>query len=194
MNAERRSLQEAFAPAPVSSTRGTKLAGLLPPKRRNAETSPNVTKPVVAKSDVDIQSSPVPVVGKPKPAEVESASEKVPGPLKNVGVYIEPELLTRLKEWTRQQQVTYSDLLVEAFDHVEDTAIAKEFEPQKVSAEHGMPRRVRRPRGTAGIQIQLRLDRNQVEWLEDKAQRLGAPSRSACVSTVLKLYMSQLQK
>lgn len=192
MNAERRSLQEAFAPAPPSA-RGAKLEGLLPPKRRQAEEKLDDAISVVEKPDT-APSTPVRAENKAKPAEGPKPSENVPGPLRNVGVYVEPELLARLKEQTRQQQVTYSDLLVEAFDHIGDETIAEEFEPERVSAGSGMPRRVRRPRGTAGIQIQLRLDRHQVEWLENKAQRLGAPSRSACVSTVFKLYMNQLQR
>lgn len=191
MNAERRSLQNAFAPAPA---RGTKLEGLLPPKRQKAETIPNLVTPGIEQPKEEPTLTPAQTQAETKPVEPPKASENVPGPLRNIGVYIEPELLTKLKEWTRQQQVTYSDLLVEAFDHIEDATIAQEFEPEKVSAGSRMPRRVRRPRGTAGIQIQLRLDRNQVRWLENKAQTLGAPSRSACVSTVFKLYMNQLQQ
>lgn len=188
MNSERHSLQEAFAPAPA---RGSKLEGLLPPKRRTTEPDPAGTKKQ-EKSEAESPSTST-QEGMAKPTKEPRASEKVPSPLRNVGVYVEPELLTRLKEWTRRQQITYSDLLVDAFDHVEDAIIAKEFEPERVSVGSGMPRRVRRPRGTAGIQIQLRLDRNQVEWLESKAQMLGAPSRSACVSTVFRLYIDQLQ-
>ena len=166
------------------------MEGLLPPKRRAAEPHPAGTK----KQEKSEEESPsTSVEGKAKPTKEPRASEKVPGPLRNVGVYVEPDLLARLKEWTRRQQITYSDLLVEAFDHVEDATIANEFEPERVSVGSGMPRRVRRPRGTAGIQIQLRLDGNQVEWLESKAQLLGAPSRSACVSTVFRLYIDQLQ-
>lgn len=188
MNAERHSLQDAFAP---TSSRGSKLAGLLPPKRRSTEQD----EPVRHEEHKGDRTSPsAKVADETKQADEPKASDTVDGPLRNVGVYVEPELLTRLKGWTRRQQITYADLLVEAFDHVEDPIIAKELEPEQVSAGSGMPRRVRRPRGTAGIQIQLRLDRGQVEWLDKKAETLRAPSRSACVSTVFKLHMDQLQQ
>lgn len=192
MSPERRSLQEAFAPAPTGA-RGTKLEGLLPPKRGRAEAKPDETKSRIEKSD-ETPAAPARPEGNAKPATAPAASKDVPGPVRNIGVYVEPELLTHLRAWNRQQRTSYSDMLVEAFDHIEDSSIAKEFEVPRTSSGSGMPKRVRRPRGTAGIQVQLRLDDRQVEWLEDKAQRLQAPSRSALVSTVFKLYMNQSQQ
>jgi hypothetical protein len=53
-----------------------------------------------------------------------------------------------------------------------------------------MPTRQRRVRGTAGIQIQLRLDTNQRAWIDQKQLDVGAPSRSALVAAVLRLHLT----
>ena len=44
-------------------------------------------------------------------------------------------------------------------------------------------------RGHGPIQIQLRLDDRQHEWLDTQVQRHGAPSRSALVSAVLSRHL-----
>jgi hypothetical protein len=74
---------------------------------------------------------------------------------------------------------------------VSGDTIAREFMPESVpTTSSGMPRRVPRRRGEAGIQIQVRLDGNQTAWLDDKVIEFNAPSRSALVSTVYRLYLA----
>lgn len=117
------------------------------------------------------------------------ASQLVSGALRNVGVYLPPELLVQVKDAVYQERTTYADLLIDAFETVDDKQIAMEFTTETVMTRSGMPRRAPRKRGEAGIQIQLRLDGLQVAWLDEKVTEFDAPSRSALVSSVFKLYI-----
>ncbi|WP_139006273.1 hypothetical protein [Arthrobacter crystallopoietes] len=122
-------------------------------------------------------------------ANAAKASELVPGALRNVGVYLPPALLAHVKDAVYQKRTTYAELLVDAFEAVDDKQIAKEFTPDTTMTSSGMPRRAPRKRGEAGIQIQLRLDGLQVAWLDEKVTEFDAPSRSALVSAVFKLHI-----
>jgi hypothetical protein len=124
-----------------------------------------------------------------KATKATKASELVPGALRNVGVYLPPALLAQVKDAVYQQRTTYADLLIDAFEAVDDKQISKEFIPKTTLTSSGMPRRAPRKRGEAGIQIQLRLDGLQVAWLDEKVIEFDAPSRSALVSTVLGLHI-----
>jgi hypothetical protein len=127
-----------------------------------------------------------------KPANSsEKASESVPGAPRNVGVYLAPELLADVKEAVHLQRITYADLLLDAFDAVHEDVIAREFRPEPVPSSSGMPRRALRRRGSAGIQIQVRLDDEQIAWLDEKVVDFNAPSRSALVSTAYKLHLAK---
>lgn len=127
--------------------------------------------------------------GAKKAANATKASELVPGALRNVGVYLPPVLLTQVKDAVHRERTTYADLLIDAFEAVDGNQIAKEFTPETTLTSSGMPRRAPRKRGEAGIQIQLRLDGLQVAWLDEKVTEFDAPSRSALVSAVFKLYI-----
>ncbi len=124
-----------------------------------------------------------------KPANAAKASELVPGALRNVGVYLPPALLAQVKDAVYQERTTYADLLIDAFEAVDDKQITEEFTPKTTLTSSGMPRRAPRKRGEAGIQIQLRLDGLQVAWLDEKVTEFDAPSRSALVSAVFKLHI-----
>jgi hypothetical protein len=124
-----------------------------------------------------------------KAANATKASELVPGALRNVGVYLPPALLAQVKDAVYQERTTYADLLIDAFEAVDDKGIAKEFSPETTLTSSGMPRRAPRKRGEAGIQIQLRLDGLQVAWLDEKVREFDAPSRSALISAVFKLHI-----
>lgn len=212
MSRERTSLKAAFAPA---APRGASLGGLLPPKRRRdaddqeppvaqvpapepevgplpEQASPAVPaeRPFLERVQAPVQRVKADRPAKaPAPARVK-ASETVSGAPRNVGVYLAPELLDRVKEAVHDQRITYADLLVDAFEVLDDAGVANEFRPESVTTASGMPRRVRRPRGTPGIQIQLRLDDLQIAWLDQKVIDLGAPSRSALVSAVFAKFLA----
>ncbi|WP_400160548.1 hypothetical protein [Arthrobacter sp. BPSS-3] len=117
------------------------------------------------------------------------ASETVPGGLRNVGVYLPPALLADVKDAVYHARTTYADLLIDAFEALDEEQISGEFTVETMLTRSGMPRRVPRKRGEAGIQIQLRLDGLQVAWLDEKVVEFGAPSRSALVSAVFKLHV-----
>lgn len=185
MNADRPSLEAAFAPA---TSRGSGLQGLLPPKRSKVrDLQPEVRKETVTGPRQSVVEE-VPVA-KPVVSEKTKASDTVQGAARNIGVYLPPVLLDKVKASVRERDTTYTDLLVEAFDAIADSTIAARFAPTSVSTGSGMPRRTRRIRGSAGIQIQLRLDDRQVQWLDEKVVSLGAPSRSALVSAVFDVYL-----
>jgi hypothetical protein len=129
-----------------------------------------------------------------KATSAAKASELVPGALRNVGVYLPPALLAQVKDAVYQERTTYADLLIDAFEAVDDKQIAEEFTPVTMLTTSGMPRRTPRKRGEAGIQIQLRLDGLQVAWLDEKVNDFDAPSRSALVSTVFKLHIQAGQR
>jgi hypothetical protein len=112
----------------------------------------------------------------------------VPGALRNVGVYLPPQLLADVKDAVYQGRTTYADLLIDAFETLTDEQIAGEFTADIELTSSGMPRRAPRKRGEAGIQIQLRLDGLQVAWLDGKVTEFDAPSRSALVSAVFRLH------
>ncbi|MDR7165870.1 hypothetical protein J2X12_003924 [Pseudarthrobacter oxydans] len=104
-------------------------------------------------------------------------------------MYLPPALLAQVKDAVHQERTTYADLLIDAFEAVDDNQIAREFTPETMLTSSGMPRRAPRKRGEAGIQIQLRLDGLQIAWLDKKVTEFDAPSRSALVSAVFKLHI-----
>jgi hypothetical protein len=118
------------------------------------------------------ESAPAPVTPKAAPrqptaprkaaAPAVKASETVPGALRNVGVYMPPALLAEVKDAVYQARTTYADLLIDAFEAVDDEQIAGEFAPETTLTNSGMPRRAPRKRG-------------------------GPASRSSCVSTGCRL-------
>ena len=170
--------------------------------KRSAEQEPVEGRPLEA---TGVRSQPTPTSTKTpkattrqqpaakKSADANKASELVPGALRNVGVYLPPELLGQVKDAVYKERTTYADLLIDAFETVDDEQIAKEFTPETTLTKSGIPRRAPRKRGEAGIQIQLRLDGLQVAWLDEKVTEFNAPSRSALVSIAFKLHMKAAQ-
>lgn len=187
MNAERHSLAEAFKPAAqIPAGRGTSLEGLLTPKRKPAAVAPS-RQSAKETSVAEPPKETGQASREPRPKTSDSAT----GIVRNVGVYLPPGLLESVKDAVRQKQSTYADLLVEAFDLIDESLLARNFAPEKATSGSGMPRRVRRPRGEAGIQINVRLDDQQVLWIDAKIKQVNAPSRSALISAVYKLYLER---
>jgi hypothetical protein len=208
MSGGRPSLANAFAPA---KSRGAKLEGMLAPKRERREVTsgnlestpadePRAGEPTslmdvgtdtgVASEALLSTADPKRQPGKKATVSKPKASQTVPGAPRNVGVYLEPELLATVKEAVHSARVTYADLLLDAFEALDPESIVREFRPATVPTASGMPRRAVRQRGAAGIQIQVRLDDDQVAWLDQKVIEFGAPSRSALVSTAFKLHVT----
>ncbi|MDJ0350593.1 hypothetical protein [Cryobacterium sp. PH29-G1] len=169
--------------------RAAGLVGLLPPR----PPAPVVAEPSVEAAAV-ADAAPAPAVA-PVPQALTvtrpvtlSASG---GGVATIGVYLAPLTLERAREVSLARRITYTDLLVEAFDYVTDARLVVEFAPVEPLVQgKAMPTRARRRRGTAGIQMNLRLSAEQREWLDAKVLTLGAPSRSALVAEALRLHLS----
>ena len=106
-----------------------------------------------------------------------------------------PAALRRwLGDTARTEGVTYSDLLLEAFDTIADTQLRREFAAPKEAPAGGMPRtpasskRAGRAKVEDGVQLQIRLSGAQDDWLNQQVEQVNAPSRSALVSAVFALY------
>ncbi|MFC5931720.1 ribbon-helix-helix domain-containing protein [Cryobacterium melibiosiphilum] len=169
--------------------RAAGLAGLLPPRPPASA----VPEPLV-KDALEPEAAPSPtMVPVPQSSTVTRpvTSSASGGGVATIGVYLAPLTLDRAREVSLERRITYTDLLVEAFDFVTDTQLAAEFLPVEPLVQgKAMPTRARRRRGTAGIQMNLRLSSEQREWLDAKVQALGAPSRSALVAEALRLHLN----
>ena len=110
-----------------------------------------------------------------------------PGTVHNVAVYLPVALRNEVRERARQRGLTITDLVEEAF--AQHGSNYHELTAQPVHRPGSMPTRAGARRGHGTIQIQLRLDDRQHEWLDTQVQRHGAPSRSALVSAVLSRHL-----
>lgn len=157
-----------------------------PVETEPAEPKPGGKLSLASKTAPRLPAKKVPVA---EPSQ--KASATVPGALRNVGVYLPPQLLADVKDAVYRDRTTYADVLIDAFESLSDEQITSQFAAETVLTGSGMPRRAPRRRGEAGIQIQLRLDGVQIAWLDEKVQEFDAPSRSALVSAVFKLHLDQ---
>ena len=199
MSLDRPNLAEAFNKPRVDRAAG--LTGLLPtPRPQRAAAPPAPTEilhdnasgsevsTIAAPSD-----GPVAVAPRQRPAAVKQRVSQQANIVNNVAVYLEPDLLDLVRQQRRLTDVSYDQLVSDAFAAVTDDQLARAFQPEPgITGRSGMPTRQRRVRGTAGIQIQLRLDTNQRSWLDQKQDDVGAPSRSALVAAVLRLHLTTL--
>lgn len=195
MSLDRPNLADAFNKPRVDRAAG--LTGLLPATRPLRATT---VSPPAETSDEDITTvsdAPAtatrPVVAGPRqrPSAVKPRVSEQANIVSNVAVYLEPDLLDLVRQRRRVTEVSYDQLVGDAFAAVGDDELARVFRPEPgVTNTSGMPTRQRRVRGTAGIQIQLRLDTNQRAWIDQKQHDVGAPSRSALVAAVLRLHLT----
>ena len=169
--------------------RAAGLAGLLPPR----------PAPVPAQElsvEVPTETTPAPAstaLVPPSPPTRPVTSIASGGGVATIGVYLAPQTLELAREAAQARRITYTDLLVEAFDFVTDAQLAAQFVPVEPLVQgKAMPSRSRRRRGAAGIQMNLRLSTEQREWIDAKVLALGAPSRSALVAESLRLHLKPL--
>ena len=120
--------------------------------------------------------------------EAPSSTPEVDLVVSNVAVYLPVPVLDRLKASRAKLKRTYTDLLIDAFDELADAQILEALGATPRSG--GMPRRHRGPaRGQGGVQVQLRLDQEQRDWLDERVKEYGAPSRSALVAAVFDAWL-----
>jgi len=109
------------------------------------------------------------------------------GKVHNVAVYLPVALRNQVRDRARQRGLTITDLVEEAF--AQHGANYHELTAAPVHRPGSMPTRSSQRRGHGTIQIQLRLDDRQHEWLDAQVERHGAPSRSALVSALLSRHL-----
>ena len=113
---------------------------------------------------------------------------ETPGQVHNVAVYLPVALRDQVRERARQRGLTITDLVEEAF--AQHGANYHELTVPPVHRPGSMPTRSVPRRGHGTIQIQLRLDDRQHDWLDTQVQRHDAPSRSALVAAVLDRHLN----
>ena len=130
------------------------------------------------------------------PAQTVQESPTPPAEVHNVPAYVPREMRTRLKQASaklsakRGEAVTYTDLLVEAFDTIPEDRLQGLFSPDE-PASGAMPRPRKKLQVVGGVQIQLRLNGAQESWLDAKEAELGAGSRSVLVTQVLEEFFAR---
>ncbi|SDZ55548.1 hypothetical protein [Herbiconiux ginsengi] len=184
---DRPSLADAFKGS--GSGRAASLGGLLPKTTR--PTGMVATGPAAAR-----QKPTTPKPPNERPATPRRAAAQHEG-VQNVAVYLEPDILTLVRAAkTRtaaagEPDKTYDELLVDALDHIPAEQLRAAFAGTPAERSGGpLQRRTRRPRGSGGIQIQLRLDGDQRRALDELTADAGAPSRSALVATAYRLHLA----
>lgn len=106
----------------------------------------------------------------------------------NLPVYLPPDLLDRLVDAAAGR--TYADVLLDAFEHVDDGQLRAALAPVRTTSARGIPARPVARTGAPGIQRQLRVTAAQLRWIEAKAGDVGALSRSALCVQALRLHLS----
>lgn len=194
---ERPKLAGAFSGGGVPD-RAAGLSGLLPPPPTAAPTPAVQPEPSPALPATPAVPAGETLTPKPPRAAAAPVRSKPAQPtttatdVANIGVYLEPDVLEAIRRAKRTDnlQKTYDELLVEAFEQVSENQLRAHFHPEQADGSSSLlPSRRRRPRGTAGIQVQVRLDGEQRDALATLAARVGAPSRSALVAAVYRLAL-----
>ena len=109
------------------------------------------------------------------------------GTVHNVAVYLPVALRNEVRQRARQRGITITELVEEAF--AQHGANYYELTAKPAPRPGAMPPRAAARRGHGTIQIQLRLDDRQHEWLDTQVTRHGAPNRSALVTAVLTRHL-----
>lgn len=192
---QRPSLARAFAPAATPDhTAG--LSGLLPPVTDRPEPAQPDAAPRADKRPVTTEATS-PQISEIKPLRTVRRASQDEGGVVNVGVYLEADVLDATRRAKRartsddQPDKTYDELLVDALAAVSEDDLRAYFRPAKAEDNDSLLQaRRRRPRGSGGIQVQLRLEVGQRATLDQLADRVGAGSRSALVAAAYRLAYS----
>lgn len=178
----RESLARAFAP--TTPDRAASLRGLLP-AREHGQASERPARTRTSPPPAPLDDAPAPAVETPDAAEDST--------IVNLPAYLPPELLYWLRATTRSGEMTYADVLFDAFENVDLPALANAFAPRARTGAGGVPRRPTQLRGEGGVQRQFRVTTTQRAWVDAKVTELGAPSRSALCTAVLERYRDAAQ-
>ena len=164
------------------------LKGLLAPKKRSPQ--PAAVDRTQAVSDAASEDSPVPATS----SELQS---RKPGAQKakqdHHSAYLPPHVYKALQKESKNRGIGYTDLFMLGLSEVSKEQLKECFSVSSPAGlpegmPGGVPARKRRAGGGGGTQIQLRMSDAQVTWLDSTyAPEMGAPNRSALVSTVYAL-------
>lgn len=164
------------------------LKGLLAPKKRSSQ--PATVDHVQSVSDDASDNSPVPVPPS-KPHSRKPVMQKAKQD--HHSAYLPPHVYKALQKESKNRGMGYTDLFMLGLSEVSKEQLKASFSVSSpVGLPEGMPggvqARKRRAGGGGGTQIQLRMTDEQVMWLDSAyAPEVGAPNRSALVSTVYAL-------
>lgn len=175
---ERTSRAESFKSGSAVD-RSAGLGALLPTRR------PVATAPVARAVSDDVYVPPK-QPKQPKQRVQKADAENVT----NMAVYLPEPLLARLRRAKHDFGGQYADFLMDAFDATSDEVLSEKFRPEAEPTSGRAPRRQPRPTNVAGLQVQLRLTKGQIAWIDELRERIGAPSRSRLSATVLDLYLA----
>lgn len=189
----RKNLGAMFAPGAEEQPKpeepvADQLKGLLAPKKRSPQ--PAAADRAKAVSDADSDDSPVPVT----PSELQRRKPVAQKAKQDHhSAYLPPHVYKALQKESKNRGLGYTDLFMLGLSEVSKEQLKECF---SVSSPAGLPEgmpggapaRKRRAGGGGGTQIQLRMTDEQVMWLDSTyAPEVGAPNRSALVSTVYAL-------
>lgn len=176
-------------PEPASKPASAGKAKPSPTKAPKRPRQSTVAAVVPAEDPAPDTSGPTRAVGRPRTV-ARDPEEVAPR-----GFFVPSAIKKWLREEARNREVTQTDLLVMAFDAVPIEAIKDEFEAIPAQPTGGMPRSPIVQRKSArvedGVQTSLRLSGAQEEWIDAQKVAAGAPSKSALVSVVLRMYRDQ---
>lgn len=170
--------------APVSL-----VEDVVTPVKKAAPSKPTRTRTApIKEAPSEPEVAPAPrAVGRP------ALKERDPEIVAPRGYYVPSGVKKWLRDEARAREITQTDLLVIAFDAVDVDTLKESFSTMPVQPPGGMPRAPIGKRKTSrvedGVQTSLRLTGAQEDWIEELRETVGAHSKSALVSTVLKTYM-----
>jgi hypothetical protein len=175
-------LAEALAPTPG---RGSRLGGRLAPARpttpRLAGVEPSAPPPAA------VSSTPV------RPAPERPQQQASRGAPRTVIVYVPVSVRDRLRKLAAEQDVTYTQLVLDALDatHEQLGPVLSQRGQTKTRSLFQQPAVPRRRRHEEPhVQVSLRLVPEDLAVIDRLTDELNAGSRSHLVATALKAYLS----
>lgn len=189
----RKNLGGMFAPGSEEQPKSeepaaNQLKGLLAPKKRSSQSAPS--NHFQAASDAASDDSSV---------QAASSEQKSRKPVAQKAkqdhhsAYLPPHVYKALQKDSKNRGLGYTDLFMLGLSEVSKEQLKACFSVSSPAGlpegmPGGVPARKRRAGGGGGTQIQLRMTDEQVMWLDSTyAPEVGAPNRSALVSTVYAL-------
>ena len=176
-------LADALAPSPSPSPgRGSRLAGRLAPARPSG---PHL-------AEVQTAAAPSETAPAPAPNRRQEVPEPSRGAPRTVIVYVPASLRDQLRKLTMEQDVTYTQLVLDAIDatHERLGALLSHGSPARTRSLFQQPAAPRRRRHEEPhVQVSLRLVPEDLAVIDRLTVELNAGSRSHLVATALSAHL-----